>query len=148
MNISPFWSTTVLCLPAFGCHFAASPFCSAPPRFPTSQAVACSGIAPPSNSVSKSSCAARLPYGFRWDAYQGADIEHDIYGDRERSIARRPICRKCGPKVASYATTCQESKPAANCGCEQNMLLSPPVPEPTPVLEVSPMPAEPQALEP
>jgi len=144
MNISPFWATIVLCFPALGCHLAGSPWCSAP----SCLEVACSGIAPAPNSVSKTSTAARIPYGFRWDAYQGADIEHDIYGDRERSFARRPICRKCGPKVASYATTCQDSKPATNCGCEQNVVLSPPVPEPAPVQESSPIPAEPLLPEP
>jgi len=148
MNISPLWATIVLCLPALGCHL--TPFCSAPPPVPPSQEVGCSGIAARPNSVSKISTASRLPYGFRWDKYQGADIEHDIYGDRQKSFTSyRPTCRTCGrPKVASCALACQGSEPTANCGCEQNTAPPLPSPEPTPIQDVSPIPAEPQPLEP
>lgn len=152
MNSSRFWVGIVLCLPALGCQLTISHHRSCPSVSCVAHAAAadCSGLAgsPPDCSTT-SSTAPRLPHGYRWNEYQGADIEHDIYGDRQGAFYHhRPGCRTCFAARPAGCTTIQKSAPTADCGCEQH--LAPPLPPPpVPVpLQAVPMPVEAEPMEP
>src|SRR5437868_3457760 len=59
----------------------------------TREGTDCSGLPGHSSESTAASipAAPRLPYGFRWNEYQGADIEHDIYGDRRSVSTARTV---------------------------------------------------------
>jgi hypothetical protein len=151
MNSSRFWAGFALCLPALGCQLTISHRRSCPPVSCVAHSVDtdCSGLASVHSNSAADSTATRLPYGYRWTEYQGADIEHDIYGDRQ--LRYRPGCRTCFPARPAGCTTLQKSIPAPDCGCAQDAAPPlPPPPVPAPLQPVPPMPAdvEPEPMEP
>jgi hypothetical protein len=171
------WVGLALCLTAVGCRFPMPCRQLAPPHSCVSHSdeVDCSGI-PGEAPMASVPVAPRLPYGYRWNDYQGADIEHDIYGDRSSGPTahavphshRCPItmlgfgglftapCRTCvAPREAGNCMSTPGDRSRATCGTEQHSAIPlPPPPVPTP-LQVAPaipaeepVPTEPARIEP
>ncbi len=162
MNTTP-WVGLALCLSAVGCRLPVSRSQPLHSFISHSEEVDCSGI-PGQTSTSRIPAAPRLPYGFRWNDYQGADIEHDIYGDRSSGLSahavphfhRRPIATRLGGIFAAPCRTCIASRDASNSvttpvagGSEQHSAIPlPPPPVPTPSQIVPTIPAESTPVEP
>lgn len=175
MNKTHFWACATLCLTGIACPHPAS---SGEPPEPFSRAfynedVDCSGLPGyalmPQGSAAIVPGPARLPYGFRWDDYQGAEIEHDIYGDRRQSSSIRvvphvPLSAVAARKfnglfagsghrsgtVSRYPVDSQPllvAAPPTDCGCA-NQVATPIAPAPVPLVTIpttpiSPMPEAP-----
>ena len=175
MNNTPYWACAALCLTCMVPPFAASAEDLGQQLSSAfySEDVDCSGLAGPVPMESVADVPPRLPYGFRWDDYQGADIEHDVYGDRQRAFKARSCPHvPLGPAVARRfsglfatpgpranvlrpaPTTEQGSDQPADCGCETHQAspLAPvpfPVPPDTdPAIPDEPAPAEPSVVPP
>jgi len=163
MNNTPYWACVSVYLASIVC----------PPAAPAeetrqslsrafySEDVDCSGLLPgiPEASVPAPS---RIPYGYRWDDYQGAEIEHDVYGDRQRRACMAPhvalapaVARKFGglfamprPRFALCPVEPQEADQPSDCGCEKLAPPLAPVPVPAPPSIVGPTSEEPVPAEP
>jgi hypothetical protein len=180
MNKTPSWALATLSLTAIlGCRLAPPVRCVShqvsSPSYADSPGCSWeSGHHPlTSASVSETKTPARLPYGFRWDDYQGSDIEHDIYGDRQRAsclgtighphlvagVSNRISGLLCIPKQLGCATTPCANQPtsdqAEEFGCDSLLALPevppltivPPVPDANPPATEA-RPIEPQIAEP
>lgn len=100
MNKIPFWAGFALCLPATGCQLH-STYRELPQplaRIAYSEEADCSWqTSRLPDATAATQPAPRIPYGYRWNDYQGSDIEHDIYGDGQQtplatSIPHRHQC--------------------------------------------------------
>ncbi|MFN0017765.1 MAG: hypothetical protein ACKVP0_05855 [Pirellulaceae bacterium] len=98
MNKTLRWAFAGACLTGvLGCRLAAPRQCPPQPVSTAaySEAADCSGLS--GNDRLEETFApqvqtqARIPYSYRWDEYQGSDIEHDIYGDRQRAASLRAM---------------------------------------------------------
>ena len=153
MNNTPFWACAALCLTAIGCALPKSgkelrhPL----PCTPQCRDIDCSGLASRDivSVIPATTPLARLPYGFRWDEYQGADIEHDIYGDRQRASHVRAVSqvqsRPAGACTLGAVAVLGGGQPA-ECGCEAQA-ATPPMPVPEPLTTVPSAPVEPKLVE-
>ncbi len=171
MNKTLTWAFAGACLTGIvGCRLA-------PPRqnLPSpvssatySEAADCSGLSGHDRLEVRSAppiqTQARIPYAYRWDEYQGSDIEHDIYGDRQRAASLRAITHPhLVPEVARtlhglLATPGHKSCAAPHCassptrvhgdecGCEKAIV--PPVPPPLTIVPPTPEVEQPAAEQP
>ena len=167
MNNTPFWACATLCLASLVCPPAASAeeVRQSLTRAFYSEDVDCSGLLPgiPAASVPT---PPRLPYGYRWDDYQGAEIEHDVYGDRQRVVRLAPLvplglaaarkfgglfaipCPRAGMPRSAPCLECQGADQPTDCGCEKPEIPLVPAPVPVPPTIVPPLPEEPTPAEP
>lgn len=176
MNKTPSWALATLSLTAIlGCRLAPPARCVSHQvsSVSYSDGPGCSWESGHQPLTTTSAAPARIPYGFRWDEYQGSDIEHDIYGDRQRAsglgkvthphlvagVTQRVSGLLCTSRQQGCATTPCANQPtseqAEDFGCGALLALPevppltivPPVPDANPPATEA-RPIEPQIAEP